>query len=103
MAIGTLGQSAPLATTNTLVYTATTGTTGTITINICNRGNNSASVRLAISDSTSPENKDYIEYDAVVPAFGVLERTGVVITGGKRLIAYCSTANFSINVYGFEE
>lgn len=103
MALGTLGQSAPSATTNTIVYTATAGTTGTLTINICNRASTSGSVRLAISDTASPDAKDYIEYDATVPAKGVLERTGVVISGGKKLVVYCSTANFSVNVYGFEE
>lgn len=103
MAIGTLGQSAPSATTNTVVYTVTSGTTATLTINVCNQASTSGTIRLAISDTTSPSNKDYIEYDTTVPAKGVLERTGVVVSGGKRIIAYCSTANFSINVYGFEE
>lgn len=106
-ATGTLGQSAPSAATNTVVYTVSSSLSGvtaaTVTINVCNRGNTSATVRLAISDATTPQNKDYIEYDATVPAFGVLERTGVVMSSDKKLIAYCSTANFSINVYGFEE
>lgn len=101
MANGTLGQSAPSAATNTVVYTA--GSTATVNITVCNRLSSAGTVRLAISDTASPANKDYIEYDATVPARGVLERTGIVISEGKRLVAYCSHADFSINVYGFED
>lgn len=103
MATGTLGQSAPSSATNTVVYTVTAGTTATVSINAVNRSNTSATIRLAISDGTSPLDKDYIEYETTVPAYGVLERTGIVMSAGKKLVAYCSTANFSVNVYGFEE
>lgn len=103
MATGTLGQSAPSSATNTVVYTVTTGTTATVSINAVNRSNTSATIRLAISDGTSPLDKDYLEYETTVPAYGILERTGIVMSAGKKLVAYCSTANFSVNVYGFEE
>ena len=103
MATGTLGQSAPNSATNTVLYTVTAGTTATVNINAANRSATPGTIRLAICDGTTPLDKEYIEYDASVPAYGVLERTGVVMSGGKKLIVYCSTANFSVNVYGFEE
>lgn len=103
MALGTLGQSAPSSATNTLVYTVTAGTTATISINVCNRGSSSGTFRLAISDTNTPDNKDYVYYDSTVAAQTTLRIPGIVMSSGKRLIVYCSTANFSINVYGFEE
>lgn len=103
MAIGTLGQSAPSSATNTLVYTVTSGTTATVTINVCNRGGAAGTFRLAISDTNTPDMKDYIYYDTSIAAQTTLRIPGIVMSGGKRLIAYCSTANFSVNVCGFEE
>lgn len=61
------------------------------------------SVRLAIASTGTPANAEYLEYDAVIAASGVLERTGIVAEAGKNLVVYSSTADTSIVVYGFEE
>tara|TARA_R110000868_G_scaffold211729_1_gene461757 strand:- start:180 stop:491 length:312 start_codon:yes stop_codon:yes gene_type:complete len=103
MASGTLGQSAPAATTNTTVYTVPVGTTAIFNVNIVNRGTTAATVRLAIAATGTPSNSEYLEYDASIPASGVLERSGLMATAGKLLVAYASTANTSVNIYGYEE
>lgn len=103
MASGTLGQSAPAATTNTTVYTVPVGKIAIFNVNIVNRGTTTISVRLAIAATGTPSNSEYLEYDANISASGVLERTGLMATAGKLVVAYASTANASVNIYGYEE
>ena len=103
MASGTLGQSAPSATTNTTVYTVPSGKVATFNVNIVNRGASAATVRLAVAATGTPGNAEYLEYDASIPANGVLERTGIVATAAKNVVVYASSANTSVNVYGYEE
>jgi len=104
MASGTLGQSAPSAVTNTTVYTVPVSKVATFNVNICNRSYVTAVlVRIAVAASGTPSNSEYIEYEAVIPPNGVLERTGIVATAGKLVVVFASTADTSVNVYGFEE
>lgn len=102
MATGILGQSDLTATTNTTVYTVPANTTATMNINVCNRGNSAITVRLAIAAAAAPVNAEWIEYDVSIPAYGVLERTGIVAQATKRVVAYASAATTSVNVYGYE-
>lgn len=103
MASGILGQAAPSATTNTIVYTVPATTYTVANVNIANRGASSITVRLALASSASPTNSEYIEYDAIVPAKGVLERTGIVLQAGKNIVVYASTNESSVSVYGIEQ
>jgi hypothetical protein len=103
MANGILGQSAPAATTNTTVYTVPAATTATFSVSICNRGSSAANVRLAVSATGTPGNSEWLEYDAAIPPFGVLERTGIVAQATKNVVVYASSANTSVTVFGFEE
>lgn len=103
MATGILGQSAPSATTNTTVYTVPSSTIASFNISICNRSSSaSAIVRIAISATGTPGNSEYIEYGAVIPPNGVLEKTGIVANAAKNVVVYSDTANASVSVYGYE-
>jgi len=102
MASGTLGQSAPSALTYTTVYTVPGSVTATVNVNIVNRGTSAGFVRFAVAAAATPTNAEFIEYDAYLEPNQILERSGIVMSTGKLLVAYCSTANFSVNVYGFE-
>jgi hypothetical protein len=103
MPSGTLGQAALAASTNTTVYTVTSATIATISVNFVNIGLFDARVRLAIASTEAPANAEWLEFDAVLVAGGVLERSGLVLSGGKRLVARSSEDSVSVNVYGFEE
>lgn len=104
MASGTLGQSAPVAVTNTTVYTVPASKVATFSVNVLNRSLQfPCSVRLAICASGSPADSEYLEFDAVIEPNSVLERTGLVATAGKLIVVYASLNTVSINVYGFEE
>jgi len=102
MASGILGQSAPSATTNTTVYTVPAATTSVVNVNVLNRGSAAATVRIALAAAGTPTDSEYIEYDAVVPPKGVLERTGIALNAGKLVVVYASSGDTSVNVYGLE-
>lgn len=103
MATGILGQAAPAAATNTTVYTVPAATTAVATISIANRGAAPAAVNVAVAASGTPTNSEYIEYQTVVDANGVLERAGVVANAGERFVVYATTADTSVTIYGYEE
>lgn len=102
MATGTLGQAALAAATNTTVYTVPTGKTATIIINTVNQGPSSVAVRLAVSATDTPTDAEYLEYNAPMEVGGVLERTGIVVSSDKKVVAYSTSAGVIINVYGYE-
>ncbi len=103
MASGTLGQSDLAANTNTTVYTVPVLKVSSFNVNMVNRTSANITVRLAISASATPSNSEFLEYDATLPANGVLERTGLVASAQKNLVAYANAAGVGVNVYGFEE
>jgi len=103
MASGVLGQADLTATTNTTIYTVPASKVATITVNCCNRSNVDTTIRLALSATGTPADSEWIEYDATIPANGVLERTGIVVDATKNLVAYANLSGISVSVYGFED
>lgn len=102
MATGILGQAAPTANTNTVVYTVPSSVAGTFNINVVNTGNTSATVKIAISDTSTPATSEYIEYNTPLATGQVLERTGFVAQTGKNVVVNCSVAGCAVSVYGYE-
>ena len=103
MATGTLGQSAPSATTNTTVYTVPSAKVATMNISILNRGTSAVTVRLAIAATGTPSSSEWLEYGASIPASGALERTAIVASASKNVVVYASTADTTVNVHGYED
>ena len=103
MASGRLGAADLAATTNTTVYTCPTSTFAVVTVSLCNRNaSSSRTVRLALSTSGTPSANEYLEYDASLLANGVLERTGIVLDAGQRIVIYTSAVDVTAVVYGIE-
>ena len=101
---GRLGALDVTATTAQEPYVVPASKHATVTINVCNRGSSSGTVRIAHMDATGTvANEDYIEYDTTVPANGTLERSGIVMAASSVLEVYASSADFSVQVWGFEE
>lgn len=103
MASGVLGQQALNATTNTTVYTTPADTVAYANINVVNINATPVFVRVALAVGATPLAAEYIEYEAEIAGYGVLERTGVVLNAAKRVVAHASAANVSVAVYGVEE
>lgn len=102
MATGLLGQSALSAATYTTVYTVPADTFTVFSVNVLNRGTTTATIRMALASGVTPTTAEFIEYDVQVGASGVLERTGLMMNAGKRLVVYSNSANVTVNAFGIE-
>ena len=102
MATGRLGASDLTSGANTTVYTCPADTYAVASINLCNRGNQASAIRIAVASNDTPTNGEYIEYNVEILSKGVLERTGIVLAAGQKIVAYASTANISAVAMGIE-
>jgi hypothetical protein len=102
MATGRLGTADLAATTNTTVYTCPADTFAVVTLSVCNRGATAATIQVAICDTSTPGNDEYVEFDTSLSAKGVLERTGLVLDTGKLLVVRSSATSVNAVVYGIE-
>lgn len=102
MATGRLGANDLSAGTNTTVYTCPADTYAVASINLCNRGNQATAIRIAVAAADTPTDGEYIEYGVEVLSKGVLERTGIVLAAGQKIVAYSSSANISAVAMGIE-
>ena len=102
MASGRIGKADLLAATNTTVYTTPADTFTVATVSFCNRGNQAVTVRLAVADSATPDNSEYVEFETEILSHGVLERTGLVLNAAQLLVSHSSGANVSVVVMGIE-
>lgn len=103
MATGVLGQAAPAATTNTTVYTVPAATVAVATVSISNTTVSPIAVRLAVASSGTPTTSEFIEYDTIIAANGVLERSGIVMNPSEAVVVFASAAGLAVSVYGYEE
>lgn len=74
----------------------------TLNINLCNRGNSFARMRVAITSLESEFNEDcaWLEYDALVEPKGVLERTGLLVPAGSYITVQTTGERVSAQAYG---
>nr|WP_288359413.1 hypothetical protein [uncultured Pseudomonas sp.] len=103
MPSGLLGKASLAANTDTVLYTAPAGTVTTTTVNFCNTTSAAINVRLAVTSAAAVAAADYLEYDFSLPANGVLERTGIVLSPAEVLFARASSAGVTVQARGFEE
>lgn len=102
MATGRLGATDLTLATNATVYTVPADTFAVVTCSMCNRSASTVSVRLAVATADTPVSSEYIEYDTEILPNGVLERTGIVLAAGQKIVCRSSGADTNAVVYGIE-
>lgn len=103
--IKNLGQSAPLASTDTDVYTVPSNTSAVISTLWVHNGGASESTITILHRVNGEANsaKQRLAYDVVVPAKTIVPFTNGITMGENDVITVnTSTADFSINIYGSE-
>jgi hypothetical protein len=101
---GILSQNILTLNTDTLVYTVPAGKISSLTISVCNQaGAGDARINMALTSLGSSTANSYIEFGAVVPASGVLERSAIVLEAGNTIRVQSSNSNTSVVVFGIEE
>lgn len=103
MSSGRLGKATLSAVTQTLLYTVPALTVATVNIRVTNQNTSPVSIRVAITEGGVPSVDDYVTYDKIVEANGILEETGMLCSAGEQVYVYSDTANVSARVHGFEE
>jgi hypothetical protein len=99
-----LGQVAPLATTDTILYTAPSATQAVCsTLSVCNRGSAATfRVRVKIAGAAD-DNKQYVTYDAPIAASDTLLLTfGATLGAADVVVVYASTGDVSFQLFGSE-
>jgi hypothetical protein len=102
MATGRLAASALTATTTTTVYTAPAATYTVATLSVCNRSASTTSISVALASTDTPTAGEYIEFETSLLAKNVLERTGIVLAAGQKIVVLSSGASVSAVVVGIE-
>lgn len=103
--IKNLGQVAPLATTETDLYTVPAATSAVASSLICcNRGNVSTTFRVSVAVGGGvTQTKDYIYYDLAIPANDTFIATvGLTLNAGDVVRVYAGNTNMSFTLSGEE-
>lgn len=97
-----LGQTAPLATTETILYTSSVSFTVASSLIVCNRGNTQTTFRVCVSaNGGATTNKDYIYYDLLIAGNDTFIATiGVTLSAGDSIKVYAANGNLSFSLYG---
>lgn len=98
-----LGQSAPAATTATLLYTVPASTsTVTSTLVVCNRSNAAATFRVSVRvGGAADATHQYLYYDVSIAKNATFTATlGITLATTDLVYVYASTANLSFNLFG---
>ena len=101
--LGTADFTVIGAVTNHTVYGPVDAATFTVaTVSVVNRGASPALIRIALATSASPTDAEWLEYDVSLSPKGVLERTGIVMKTGERIVVRSSAIGVGAVVYGIE-
>ena len=102
MANGRLGIADLSANTNTTVYTVPAANFAVVTLSMCNRSATQRAIRVAVAAADVPTAGEYIEYDTCLVGNGTLERTGIVVGAGQKIVVHANSVDVSAVVYGLE-
>jgi len=102
-AISVLGQSNPLATTLTTLYTVPAATTTACSsIVVCNRSATATSFRIAVRPAGAAiSNEHYLFYDVAIAGNDTFVATiGITLAATDVVSVYATLATLSFNLFG---
>jgi hypothetical protein len=103
MATGRLGSAAIASANNwQQAYVVPTGYYSVFNVSFTNTNATSVTIKLALSATTSPATNEQFEFQTTVVAYGVFERTGLVLDANKYVMVQASNTGVNVNVYGIE-
>lgn len=100
-----LGQTAPLATTETDLYTVPAVTSAIISsIVVCNRGSTATTFRISTAvGGGGTATKDYLYYDVPIAGNDTFIATiGITLATTDKVKVYAGNASLSFNLFGQE-
>lgn len=99
---GRVGTPQILSTTDlTEVYEVPADYYAMLNVTILNRTTSAPVVKIAISDSSTPNDEEYIEWSTTIGPRGVLERTQLFLQAGRKILVQSSLADtVAVTVYG---
>jgi hypothetical protein len=102
MATGRLGTADLTGGAAEVVYTVPADTFSVVAVNVCNRSGSAVTINIALASADTATTDEYIEFGADLVANGVLERTGLVLETGTRVIVTSSGSSVSAVCMGIE-
>lgn len=100
-----LGQVAPSATSETVMYTVPASTSCVVSsLSVCNRAGTAGTFRVSVSaGGVATANKDYLAYGFAIAANDALTVTrGLTLAAGDVVRVYASSADMSFSIFGEE-
>jgi len=97
---GLLGKQALENWNAKTIYTVPTGKVATMNLNLCNFTDDARKAYITI-DAGIAGTASWLEHGTVIPAHGVLERTGLVLSAGEQLRAWDDGAGIAARAHGF--
>lgn len=98
-----LGQAAPLATSETTLYTVPAATSAIASsLTVCNRSASTDKFRFSVSvGGGATATKDYLYYDLTINGNDTFTATlGITLATGDVVRVYAGTANLSFSLWG---
>lgn len=91
------------AATDTQLYTVPSGKVASFSVIMVNRTTSNVTVRIALTDTTSIGNDEYIAYDQVIYPKESYERSGLVLAQSQFVYVRSSATGVNAVVVGYEE
>jgi len=87
------------------IYTVPPGKVATVSLNLCNFTDHPRKVYVLIypTSQASGTANDWYEKGTIIPAEGILERTGLVMSAGEMIVAWDDGAGIAARIHGFAE
>jgi len=102
---GRLGAGSMAANTWTNIYECPENKQyASIKVHVINRDSNDAMIDIALSsqDGTFVTNDEYLEYQAMIVRNGSIERSGIVVANGTKVMCRADNAQCTAIVHGIE-